>query len=163
MKYLPEFPTTKAKRNCLQGSYIFDCLVLSEIEHCYSMVFSWMMQNLEVMTPPFISYLSFYVYTNYKYLNFLLCRDSLQPSSSLGKMDILIPGTQIPKWFNKQNASSSISMDPTPVMDDPNLIGVACCVLFVAHDDLLIWVIDGILVIVQVLDTVFEINSSGDC
>ncbi|RZB75669.1 putative WRKY transcription factor 19 [Glycine soja] len=61
--------------------------------------------------------------------------DSLQPSSSLGKMDIIIPGTQIPKWFNKQNSSSSISMDPFPVMDDPNLIGVACCVLFVTHDD----------------------------
>lgn len=62
-------------------------------------------------------------------------QDSLQPSSSLGKMDIIIPGTQIPKWFNKQNSSSSISMDPFPVMDDPNLIGVACCVLFVTHDD----------------------------
>ncbi|KAG4980421.1 hypothetical protein JHK85_034379 [Glycine max] len=62
-------------------------------------------------------------------------KDSLQPSSSLGKMDIIIPGTQIPKWFNKQNSSSSISMDPFPVMDDPNLIGVACCVLFVTHDD----------------------------
>jgi hypothetical protein len=38
-------------------------------------------------------------------------------------------------WFNKQNVGSSISMEPLPNMDDKNLIGVACCTTFVAHDD----------------------------
>jgi hypothetical protein len=38
-------------------------------------------------------------------------------------------------WFNKQNVVSSINMDPLPNMDDKNLIGVACCITFVAHDD----------------------------
>jgi len=50
-------------------------------------------------------------------------------------MSIVIPGSEIPKWFTKQNASRSISMDPSDVIDDPNWIGVAICVLFVTHQD----------------------------
>jgi len=50
-------------------------------------------------------------------------------------MAIIVPGSQIPKWFNKQNASHSITVDPSTVMDDPNWIGVALCVLFVTLED----------------------------
>jgi len=50
-------------------------------------------------------------------------------------MEIVIPGSEIPKWFNKQNASTSISMDPYDVIDDPKWIGVAICVLFVTQQD----------------------------
>jgi len=50
-------------------------------------------------------------------------------------MAIVVPGAQIPKWFNKQNASSVISVDPSTVMDDPNWIGVALCALFVTLED----------------------------
>jgi len=50
-------------------------------------------------------------------------------------MEIVIPGNEIPKWFNNQKPSTSISMDPSDVIDDPNWIGVAFCVLFVTHED----------------------------
>ncbi|QCD87576.1 leucine-rich repeat-containing protein [Vigna unguiculata] len=113
LKYLPELPTIKQKN--IGGYYglglnIFDCTKLSDMEHCYSMVFSWMTQNLQVFFQPTIS-------------------------SARIKMEIVIPGSEIPKWFNKQSASRSISMDPSDVIDDPNLIGVAICVLFVTHQD----------------------------
>ncbi|KAG2397027.1 TMV resistance protein [Vigna angularis] len=51
------------------------------------------------------------------------------------RMEIVIPGIEIPKWFSKQNASTSISMDPSAVIDDPNWIGVSICALFVTHED----------------------------
>ncbi|QCD87427.1 maintenance of ploidy protein MOB1 [Vigna unguiculata] len=113
LKYLPELPTIKQKN--IGGYYglglnIFDCTKLSDMEHCYSMVFSWMTQNLQVFFQPTIS-------------------------SARIEMEIVIPGSEIPKWFNKQSASRSISMDPSDVIDDPNLIGVAICVLFVTHQD----------------------------
>lgn len=49
--------------------------------------------------------------------------------------DIVIPITQNPMWFNKQNVGSSISMNTLPIIDDTNCIGVACYLTFVAHDD----------------------------
>ncbi|KAL2328023.1 hypothetical protein Fmac_021450 [Flemingia macrophylla] len=44
----------------------------------------------------------------------------LQTSLPLGVIKIVIPGTQIPQWISKQNVGSSISMDLSSVMDDPN-------------------------------------------
>nr|KYP34530.1 Putative disease resistance protein At4g11170 family [Cajanus cajan] len=52
-----------------------------------------------------------------------------------GQLRIVIPGTEIPRWFSKQNVGRSISMELSPVMEDPNWMGVACCSLLVAHDD----------------------------
>jgi hypothetical protein len=57
----------------------------------------------------------------------------MQSYLPMGQIDIVIPKTQIPMWFNNQNVGSSISIDPSPIMHD-NLIGVACCLTFVAHD-----------------------------
>ncbi|QCD87430.1 maintenance of ploidy protein MOB1 [Vigna unguiculata] len=109
LEYLPELPTVKERFIDEDMSlYIFDCPKLRDMEHCYSTVFSWMMQNLQI-------------YFNQVYL---------EPG-----MEIVIPGSEIPKWFNKQNASTSISMDPSDVIDDPNWIGVAICVLFVTQQD----------------------------
>lgn len=54
LKYLPELPTTKEKtlnQYWRWGIYAFDCPKLSEMEHCHSMVYSWMMQHFKVMTP----------------------------------------------------------------------------------------------------------------
>ncbi|KAL2328020.1 hypothetical protein Fmac_021447 [Flemingia macrophylla] len=114
LKYLPQLPTIIEKgqkpiHKYYRGIYIFDCPKLSEMERCYRMAFSWMMQNLEV---------------------------HLQTPNIHRNLGIVIPGTQIPKWFNKQNVGGSISMDLSPVMDDPNWIGVACCILFVTRNDL---------------------------
>ncbi|XP_058730589.1 disease resistance protein RUN1-like [Vicia villosa] len=90
------------------GLYIFDCPSLIDMECCYRMAFSWMIQLLQV---------------------------HMQSDLPMGQIDIVIPRAQIPVWFSKQNAGSSISMDPSPIMDDKNWIGVACCLTFVAHDD----------------------------
>ncbi|XP_029126405.1 disease resistance protein RML1B-like [Cajanus cajan] len=110
LKYLPELPTTKKnKSGAYYGDlYIFNCPNLSEMEHCYHMVFSWMIQIFKAF---------------------------LQSSLSLDQLKIVIPGTQIPRWFSEQNVGRSISMDLSPVKEDPNWMGVACCSLFVAHDD----------------------------
>jgi len=65
LKYLPELPTIKEKTKVgYYGElYIFDCPKLSEMEKCYSMVFSWMMQNLEVTT--ILSFVSHFCFVRY--------------------------------------------------------------------------------------------------
>ena len=60
----------------------------------------------------------------------------MQCSFPLGAIDVVIPGSIIPRWFDKQNVASSISLDPSPIMNDNNWIGITCCATFVAHDDL---------------------------
>ena len=67
LKYLPELPTIKGYKidSIYSGLFIFDCPKLSDTEHCYGILFSWIMQNLEVTTPSFISFLTFSVYTIY--------------------------------------------------------------------------------------------------
>ncbi|KAL5131084.1 TMV resistance protein N [Glycine soja] len=110
LKYLPELPTPKKRKNRKHvGELItFNCPNLSEMELIYGMVFSWTTQIFEV---------------------------HWQSSLSFKRLIIVIPGTEIPRWFSKQNEGDSISMDPSPVMEDPNWIGVACCALLVAHHD----------------------------
>ncbi|XP_006592478.2 disease resistance protein RUN1 [Glycine max] len=110
LKYLPELPTPKKRKNhkYYGGLNTFNCPNLSEMELIYRMVFSWMTQIFEV---------------------------HWQSSLSFNRLDIVIPGTEIPRWFSKQNEGDSISMDPSPLMEDPNWIGVACCALLVAHHD----------------------------
>ncbi|KAK8464138.1 hypothetical protein PHAVU_011G136130 [Phaseolus vulgaris] len=65
LKYLPELPTIKEKTKVgyYGGLYIFYCPKLSEMEKCYSMVFSWMMQNLEVTT--ILSFVSHFCFVRY--------------------------------------------------------------------------------------------------
>ncbi|XP_039689921.1 disease resistance protein RUN1 isoform X2 [Medicago truncatula] len=113
LKYLPELSSNTVLPvgktffgRYVAGLYIFDCPGLIEMECCYRMAFSWMIQLLKV---------------------------HMQSYLPMGQINFVIPKTQIPTWFNKQNVGSSISIDPSPVMHD-NLIGVACCLTFVARD-----------------------------
>ncbi|XP_061368862.1 disease resistance protein RUN1-like isoform X2 [Gastrolobium bilobum] len=111
LKYLPELPPCTVlpeRRGYHAGLNIFDCPNLSEMECCHNVAFSWMIQVLKVL---------------------------MQSSLPFGKIDIVIPGSGIPRWFNNQNVGSSISIDPSFVVHDENWIGVACCAAFVAHDD----------------------------
>ncbi|CAJ2634072.1 unnamed protein product [Trifolium pratense] len=114
LKYLPELPskTVLPVRETYYGRTvvlnIFGCPSLTDIECCYRMVLSWMIQLLQV---------------------------HMKSDLPIRQIEIVIPRMQIPMWFNKQNVGSSISMGPLPNMDDKNFIGVACCITFVAHDD----------------------------
>ncbi|KAL2328009.1 hypothetical protein Fmac_021436 [Flemingia macrophylla] len=110
LTYLPELPAIKEKTSAryYRELYVFNCPKLSEMAHNYRMFFSWMIR---------------------------LFKAFLKPSLSLGKIQIVIPGAQIPRWFSNQNVGSSIKMDLSSVMDDPNWMGVACCALLAAHDD----------------------------
>ncbi|CAJ2669320.1 unnamed protein product [Trifolium pratense] len=94
------FKRDKYKR---AGMYIFNCPELGKREHCISMTFSWMMQ-------------------------FILA--NLVSSDSFHQIDIVIPGSEIPRWFNNRRMGRSISMDPSPIVYDNNIIGIACCVVF---------------------------------
>ncbi|MED6170036.1 hypothetical protein PIB30_026749 [Stylosanthes scabra] len=51
-----------------------------------------------------------------------------------GIIHVVTPGNKIPRWFNKQNVGPSIKLDLSPIVDDNNWIGIACCVTFVVHD-----------------------------
>ncbi|XP_057424062.1 disease resistance protein RUN1-like [Lotus japonicus] len=108
LRYFPELPSRTqgwVGRRPHAGLYIFNCPKLRVIEHCYDVVFSWMIQILKVhMRSPF-------------------CK---------GRIQVVIPGAQIPMWFNKQNMGGSISLDPSPTIS--SWIGVACCVEFVVRD-----------------------------
>ncbi|XP_058730490.1 disease resistance protein Roq1-like isoform X2 [Vicia villosa] len=115
LKYLPELPSKAVLPirktffgRYSAGLYIFDCPGLIEMESCYGIAFSWMILLLQV---------------------------HLQSDIPISHMNIVIPKTQIPRWFNKQNVGSSISIDPSSIMHDKNWIGVACCLTFVAHDN----------------------------
>ncbi|XP_058730475.1 disease resistance protein RUN1-like [Vicia villosa] len=111
LKYLPELPSKnvlQVRRTMYAEFNIFDCPSLIDMECCYRMAFSWMIQFLQV---------------------------HMQSKIPKEQIRIVIPKTEIPMWLDKQNAGSSISIDPSPIMHDKNRIGVACCLTFVAHDN----------------------------
>jgi hypothetical protein len=98
------------------GLVIFNCPKLGETE-CYSrMAFSWMTRFIQAR----------------------------QQSSSASFdhdifIEIVIPGSEIPIWFNNQSEGDSIRIDLSTIMDDNhnNCIGIACCVVFsIAPSDL---------------------------
>lgn len=64
LKYLPELPTPKKRKNhkYYGGLNTFNCPNLSEMELIYRMVFSWMTQIFEVTTLFLSLYYFFYVY-----------------------------------------------------------------------------------------------------
>ncbi|XP_050900152.1 disease resistance protein RUN1 [Lathyrus oleraceus] len=115
LKYFPELPSKTVlpvRKTCFgrysAGLYIFDCPSLVEMESYFGIAFSWMIQLLQV---------------------------HMQSEIPRTDITIVIPKTQIPKWFSKQSVGSSISIDPSSIMHDKNLIGIACCLTFVAHDN----------------------------
>ena len=48
---------------------------------------------------------------------------------------IVIPGTQIPSWFNTQGVGHSMRIKPFPNVHDSNWIGFALCAAFVTKCD----------------------------
>ncbi|XLR13536.1 hypothetical protein S83_041474 [Arachis hypogaea] len=112
-KHLKLLPSTfmpiggTSGRGFYGGIYVFNCPNLSDTEGCGVTVISWMIKMIQV---------------------------NLQCSFSTCIIDAVVPGTKIPRWFSKQNTGDSVSLDPSPIVDDNNWIGIACCVTFVVHD-----------------------------
>lgn len=50
------------------------------------------------------------------------------------RFDIIIPGNQIPDWFNDEGRGSTVIMQLPPDWHDPNWIGLTLCAAFVIHD-----------------------------
>ncbi|MED6157063.1 hypothetical protein PIB30_019899 [Stylosanthes scabra] len=88
------------------GIYVFNCPNLSDKESCLVTVISWMIKMIQV---------------------------NLQCSFPSFRIEAVIPGSKIPRWFNNQNTGSLMKLDPSPIVDDNNWIGIACCVTFVVH------------------------------
>ncbi|XLR56055.1 hypothetical protein S83_006727 [Arachis hypogaea] len=96
-----------SRQSCYYGGlYVFNCPNLSDMEGCCLTVVSWMIKVIEV---------------------------NMQCSLLKCIIQVVIPGNKIPRWFNKQNTGNSVSLDPFPIVDDNNWIGIACCVTFVVH------------------------------
>ncbi|XP_057752791.1 disease resistance protein RUN1-like isoform X1 [Arachis stenosperma] len=89
------------------GIFLFNCPNLSDTESCGVTVISWMIKMIQV---------------------------NMQFSFPRCSIKVIIPGTEIPRWFNKQNTGNSMKVDPSPIVNDNNWIGIACCVAFVVHD-----------------------------
>ncbi|RHN61931.1 putative TIR domain, winged helix-turn-helix DNA-binding domain-containing protein [Medicago truncatula] len=103
---LPELPlpaAIKQDKHKRAGMFIFNCPELGEREQCINMTLSWMIHFIQGK------------------------QDS---SASFHQIDIVIPGTEIPKWFNNRRMGRSISIDPSPIVYDDNIIGIACCAVF---------------------------------
>ncbi|XLR13539.1 hypothetical protein S83_041477 [Arachis hypogaea] len=107
-KHLKWLPSTllPIRRDCYGGIYVFNCPNLSDTEGCRVTVISWMIRMIQV---------------------------NLQCSFPKYSIRAVVPGTKIPRWFSEQNAGSSIWLDPSPILDDNNCIGIAVCGTFVAH------------------------------
>ncbi|XP_058730509.1 disease resistance protein RUN1-like isoform X2 [Vicia villosa] len=106
LKSFPELPSPtaiKPSKYWRAGMYIFNCPELVDRQSCSSMTFSWMMQ-------------------------FVLANQ--ESSSSFHWMEIVIPGSDIQSLFNNQKVGRSVTINPYHIMEDSNVIGVVCCVVF---------------------------------
>lgn len=112
LKFLPELPLPEPsspysiKQDRYEwkcGLHIYNCPELGERELTSSLTFSWMIQFIQAN----------------------------QESSSLFHwVDVVIPGSEVPRWFNNQSVNDSMSIDLSPILHDNNFIGIACCVVF---------------------------------
>ncbi|CAJ1978733.1 unnamed protein product [Sphenostylis stenocarpa] len=92
------------------GLSIFNCPELVDRERCTSMGFSWMIKFVQASHQ---------------------CR--CLPFSPFGaNVESIIPGNEIPRWFNNEHVSidNSIIIDASSVAQDNYWIGVVCCVIF---------------------------------
>jgi hypothetical protein len=94
------------------GLIIFNCPKLGESESCSSMAFSWMTQLIQA-------------------------RQQSSTASFHEIIDIVIPGSEIPFWFDNKCDGDSIRMDLSPIMhDDGNYFGgFVCCEAFSVAPD----------------------------
>ncbi|KAK7247066.1 hypothetical protein RIF29_41942 [Crotalaria pallida] len=91
--------------NYKPGLYIFNCPKLVEMKSWSNMAVSWMIQVIKESSLPYPC------------------------------VEVVIPGTQIPMWFNNQSVGDSIRIDePFSFLDDSDWIGVSFCVAFVAYE-----------------------------
>ncbi|XP_058733730.1 uncharacterized protein LOC131605386 [Vicia villosa] len=110
LESLPELPFAatieqdlhKSKYWMRIGLFIFNCPKISDKEQCSRMTFSWMTQFIQV---------------NREYPAFFY-------------IGIVIPGSEMPSWFNNQNVGSSIPV--SSVMQDKgnSIVGFLCCAVF---------------------------------
>nr|AHG28999.1 NBS-LRR protein [Cicer arietinum] len=112
LKSFPELPSPVAIKHdkyWRAGMHIFNCPELGERERCSNMTFSWMMQ-------------------------FVLANQ--ESSASFRWIEIVVPGSEVPSWFDNQRVGRSIRINPFFIMVDNDVIGIVCCVVFSAasHD-----------------------------
>ncbi|XP_027911043.1 TMV resistance protein N-like isoform X3 [Vigna unguiculata] len=116
LRFFPEMPSPTAlpvtRETYSFGRYergllIFNCPKIVDIEGCQRMTFAWFLQILR------------------------LSKESRTP---INLIDIVLPGNQIPRWFN-QSLGTSISLDPSPIMHDNNWMGIAFSLVFVAYEN----------------------------
>ncbi|CAJ1978712.1 unnamed protein product [Sphenostylis stenocarpa] len=112
--FLPYSPTTNSRPaehdEVVGGLNIFNCPELVDRERCTSMGVSWMIQIVQA---------------NHQ------CR-CLSFSPFGPNLESIIPGNEIPRWFNNEHVSidNSIIIDASSVAQDNYWIGVVCCVIF---------------------------------
>ncbi|KAG2376900.1 TMV resistance protein [Vigna angularis] len=92
------------------GLIIFNCPELVDRERCSSMSISWMIQIVQA---------------NHQY-------GSLTSTTIGPDVESIIPGSEIPQWFNNQFRSrlNLIEIKSSSVENDNDWIGVVCCVIF---------------------------------
>ncbi|GAU40524.1 hypothetical protein TSUD_92960 [Trifolium subterraneum] len=88
------------------GLVIFNCPKLRESECCSSMAFSWMIHLIQA-------------------------RQQF-PAAFFDVINIVIPESEIPNWFNNPSVSGSIPIELSPFVhdSDDDIIGIACCAVF---------------------------------
>ena len=118
LKFFPELPLPERsspdaiKQDRYEwkwGLHIYNCPELGERELTSSLTFSWMVQFIQA---------------------------NQESSACFPRVDLVIPGSEIPRWFNNQCVGDPISIDLSPIVHDNNFIGIACCIVFSAiYDD----------------------------
>ncbi|XP_058733732.1 uncharacterized protein LOC131605388 [Vicia villosa] len=108
LESLPELPFSTIEQDFQKNKYwrrglfIFNCPKINDKEQCGRMTFSWMTQFIQV---------------NNEYPAFFY-------------VSIVIPGNEIPSWFNNQSVGHSIPVSPVMQDKDNNVVGLLCCALF---------------------------------
>lgn len=90
LKLLPEGPyAIKQDPYDRWGLHVFNCPELGEREHCCNMTFSWIIQLIQA---------------------------NQESSACFVCIDVVIPGSEIPRWLNNQSVGDSISIDLSPIV-----------------------------------------------
>ncbi|KAG5020663.1 hypothetical protein JHK87_016518 [Glycine soja] len=123
--YMPPWPVIEPlPRGRVAGLYIFNCPKLVEREHCASKTISWMIKHCASKT---ISWMIKVIQEGHQY-------KQLEFHLVFPRIEVIIPGSEIPWWFNNRHEGSLISIDPSSILQRDNIcIGVVCCAVFSAR------------------------------